>query len=401
MADPTNYHIVVIGGGGTGAALAYDLAQRGYRATLLERGELTSGTTGRHHGQLHSGARYAAGDRSIARECMEETRVLMRIAPEAIEYNSGLFVALTAEDEAFAETFVESCAEAGIPTERLSAEACLRLEPGLNPAIRCGVRVPDGTLDAWRLPLHFFAAARGHGALIRNFAPVVGIELDRTGVRAVRMRDLRSKREEEIGCDLVINAAGAWAGQVAGLAGVSLPLTPAPGSMLAVRKRLTNLVVSRLHPAGDGDILVPQRGLSIIGSTQWQTDDPDDVVPSDEEVEFLRESAVAMVPGFAEAPYQAAWAAVRPLAGASVDVEAGRALSRDFVTIDHGKNDGVGGLVSLIGGKATTLRAMAEQAVDVVGGLLDVSRECRTAEYVLPSHRAYYRNHATEPERSA
>lgn len=74
-------HVLVIGGGGTGAAIIHDLMRRGYRATLVERGELTSGTTGRHHGQLHSGARYAVGDREIARECMEEVRILRKIAP--------------------------------------------------------------------------------------------------------------------------------------------------------------------------------------------------------------------------------------------------------------------------------------------------------------------------------
>ena len=91
-------HVVVIGGGGTGAAIVHDLVLRGFTATLVERGELTSGTTGRHHGQLHSGARYAVGDREIARECMDEVRTLQRIAPEALEMNYGLFIALTDED---------------------------------------------------------------------------------------------------------------------------------------------------------------------------------------------------------------------------------------------------------------------------------------------------------------
>jgi glycerol-3-phosphate dehydrogenase len=74
----------IIGGGGTGAALAWDLAQRGFAVSLFEKGELCSGTTGRHHGQLHCGARYATGDRNIARECYAETLILRRIAREAI-----------------------------------------------------------------------------------------------------------------------------------------------------------------------------------------------------------------------------------------------------------------------------------------------------------------------------
>lgn len=72
--------MLIVGGGGTGAALAHDLALRGVRVTLVERGELTSGTTGRHHGLLHSGARYAVSDPESAVECIEENTILRRIA---------------------------------------------------------------------------------------------------------------------------------------------------------------------------------------------------------------------------------------------------------------------------------------------------------------------------------
>src|SRR5512145_536591 len=111
--------VCVIGGGGTGAALAYDLSLRGLSVVLLEKGELTSGTTGRHHGQLHSGARYAVGDRAIARECMEETLTLRRIAPDAVEYNGGLFVAVGDDDADYAPTFISACLEAGIPAREV------------------------------------------------------------------------------------------------------------------------------------------------------------------------------------------------------------------------------------------------------------------------------------------
>ena len=75
------FHIIVIGGGGTGAAVIHDLCQRGFKATLVERGELTSGTTGRHHGLLHSGGRYAVKDQESAIECIVENMILRKIAP--------------------------------------------------------------------------------------------------------------------------------------------------------------------------------------------------------------------------------------------------------------------------------------------------------------------------------
>ena len=213
MATP---HVVVIGGGGTGAALAYDLSLRGVRVTLLERRELTSGTTGRHHGQLHCGARYAVQDREIGRECMEESTILRRIASDSIEFNYGLFVALTGEDEQYADTFIPACEACGIPTRLLTPKQALAVEPRLNPTLRLAVQVPDGSMDAWRLALQFFASARAMGADIRNFSEVIALKGGdsaeaRTGgrVAGVAVRDIRSGDQYDLEADLVINASGA------------------------------------------------------------------------------------------------------------------------------------------------------------------------------------------------
>jgi glycerol-3-phosphate dehydrogenase len=102
-------HVVIIGGGGTGAALAHDLVLRGFEVTLVERGEVTSGTTGRHHGLLHSGARYAVKDAESAVECIAENRILRRIAPGSFEENGGLFVALDDEDMDYRPAFLDAC----------------------------------------------------------------------------------------------------------------------------------------------------------------------------------------------------------------------------------------------------------------------------------------------------
>jgi len=385
-----NGRVVVVGGGGTGAAILHDLVLRGFSATLVERGELTSGTTGRHHGQLHSGARYAVGDREIARECMDEVRILQGIAPEALEMNYGLFVALNDDDLAFAPEFVQACREATIPAREIPVETAFAMEPNLNRSIRMAVQVPDGTIDAWRLPLHFLASARSNGGDIRTFTELVGVESTNGAVTGVRLRRLADGHEYTIPADMVISATGAWAGKVAAAAGVDLSVTPAPGTMVAVKKRLNNMVISRLHPAGDGDIIVPQRGLSIIGTTQWKIDDPDFVEVREEDIDFLTGRATEMIPLFAETPFHAAWAACRPLAGAAGSVDDGRKLSRGFIAIDHSKSDGLSGFISVIGGKATVLRAMAEQTVDLVCDIFGVDEPCRTAEIPLLPHRAFY-----------
>ena len=381
-------HVVVIGGGGTGAAIALDLVKRGFSVDLFERGELTSGTTGRHHGQLHSGARYAVGDREIARECMEETNVLRRIAPQSIESNYGLFVTLNEEDEAFEPTFVQACEESGIPVRRISGDEARRLEPAISPAVNKAVVVPDGTLDAWRLPLQFFATARSLGARIHAFTPVVEIIRGNGSVSGVVVEDPVDRSHRRVSADFVINATGAWASEVADRGGVHIPVTPAPGTMVAVKKRLLNMVVSHLHEAGDGDIIVPQRGLSIIGSTQWITSRPDEAATPNDDIDLLLRYADELVPSFSATPFHAAWTAVRPLAGEAD--ENTRELSRDFDCIDHEDSDGVAGLVSVVGGKATVLRAMAERTVDLVCRKVGVDAPCTTGDEPLLSHRAYF-----------
>ncbi len=382
-----SFRIAVIGGGGTGAAILHDLALRGFRAILFERGELTSGTTGRHHGQLHSGARYAVGDREIARECMEETRILNRIVPEAIEFNQGLFLAPDDAGEAYLPRFLEACAEAGIPAASLSRAQALAMEPGVNPESRAFVLVPDGTIDAFRLPLSFFATAVQNGAEVRRFSEVREVITEGGAVTGLRVFDRVAGREYREKADLVVNAGGAWSGRIAATAGVDVPVTPASGTMVAVRGRLTNMVISRLGPPGDGDIVVPQRGLSVVGTTQWTGADVEVSAPREADIPLLLRCGTELVPAMRGAPRYAAWSAVRPLAGRSPGE--GRELSRDFTCMDH-RSEGADGLVTILGGKATVLRAMAETTADLVCRKLGLDRPCRTKEVRLVSYRAFY-----------
>jgi glycerol-3-phosphate dehydrogenase len=385
---PHRHHpatVCIIGGGGTGAALAYDLSLRGLSVVLIEKGEFTSGTTGRHHGQLHCGARYAGGDRAIAMECMDESLVLRRIVPEAIEYNGGWFMAMTADEADRTPAFINACQEAGIPAREFSVAKARAIEPAMNSAVRRVVWVPDGTFDAWRVPASFLAAAAVLGTDLRCFCEVVGIEVRQRRANAVVMRGPNGD-VETIPCDYVVSASGAWAGRVGRLAGLDVPVVPAPGTMLAVRGRPCDMVLSRLAPPGDGDIIVPQRGLSIIGSTQRRSDSPEGILPDKAEIPFLLARADELLPGFSALPHQAVWAAARPLAGRAATDAEGRAISRDFAVLEH-RQDGVDAMATIIGGKATVLRAMAEKTADIVCRSLGIDEPCRTREYVLPSWR--------------
>ncbi len=383
-------HILIIGGGGTGAALAHDLALRGFKVSLFEKGELLSGTTGRHHGLLHSGARYAVNDHEAAAECIAENKILRRITSDAIEPNDGLFVAVDDSDLAYKKHFLQACNDCGIFTRELSPDTVRTIEPALSADVKLAVQVPDAAMDAWRLGLQFFASAKANGAKIQPFSEITGIHIRSRRVTAVRISDYRTQSEHDVQADMVVNAAGAWAGRIADMVGIRIPIQPAPGVMVAVNARLTDMVVNRLHPAGQGDIIVPQRNLSILGTSLWLADDPDNVEFPHSHIQKMIEMCATMVPVVKEAPFHSAWQAVRPLIG-NADKDHPQMISRTFECYDHKVRDNVEGLVTIIGGKATTMRLMAEKTADLICRKLGRDIPCKTSETKLLHYRHLYK----------
>jgi glycerol-3-phosphate dehydrogenase len=382
-------HIIIIGGGGTAAALAHDLVLRGFKTSLFEKGELLSGTTGRHHGLLHSGARYAVHDQKAAVECIEENKILRRIAPQALEKNDGLFVAISEQDQEYGKSLLEACLSCGIPARKLTGSQTRTIEPALTPNIKLAIQVPDGTIDAWRLPLHFFATAKANGARIHTFSEVQDIHIHSGAVTGVDVFDRKAQKVHRIKGDLVVNAAGAWAGRVAALAGIEVPVQPGPGVMVAVERRMTHMVINRMHPAGEGDIIVPQRGLSVLGTSLWLADDPEKIDIPKAHIKRIMENGALMIPAIKDVPIRAAWSAARPLIQDNTAPNP-QQISRTFECYDHRKTHGIEGLISLIGGKATTLRAMAEKAADLICEKMGYQIACRTRDTGLLPYRRFF-----------
>ncbi len=383
-------HIIIIGGGAIGSALAHDLSLRGFKVTLFEKGELLSGTTGRHHGLLHSGGRYVLHDLETARECREENRILKHIVPEGLEQNDGLFVALDDQDMSHLEPFLEGCHETDIPVKQLSARQALALEPNLNPDLKAAIQIPDATMDAWRLPLHFFATARENGADIQPFSEV--IEIHQKGKRAVgvKIANHRTHQTDSLFGQIIVNAAGPWAGKIAAMLDISIPVRPVPGVMVSVRKRLTHKVINRLHPADDADIIVPQRNLTILGTSAWLAKDPDSVELPRDHIERIISTCAEMMPPVGRLPVHAAWSASRPLIVRDPAEDPAR-ISRTFDCLDHVDLDGIEGFISVIGGKATTMRAMAEKTADLICEKAGRNVPCRTRDTKLVPYRRWYK----------
>ncbi len=172
--DSQTSDVIIIGGGATGAGIARDCALRGLRVILVERHDIATGATGRNHGLLHSGARYAVTDAESARECISENQILKRIARHCVEPTDGLFITLPEDDLAFQATFIRACEAAGIRAEAIDPQQARIIEPSVNPALIGAVKVPDGTVDPFRLTAANMLDAREHGAIVLTAHEVTG-----------------------------------------------------------------------------------------------------------------------------------------------------------------------------------------------------------------------------------
>jgi len=200
--------VVVIGGGATGSGVLRDPALRGIEAILLEKNELTSGTSGRNHGLLHSGARYAVKDPDSARECIAENYILKKIALPCIEDTGGFFLSLPPDPPDYPEELLRACENLGIPIKEIPVEEALEKEPALSPDILRAFHVPDGALDPFRLIRSNVEEGQLQGAKVFPYREVISILTERGKIHGLRALDLRRGEEFQIQCHFLVNAAG-------------------------------------------------------------------------------------------------------------------------------------------------------------------------------------------------
>lgn len=366
---------LVIGGGATGAGVARDLSLRGIEVLLLERGDFCTGASGGSHGVLHSGARYAVRDPDSARECALENQVLRRIAPYCIEECGGIFASLPGDDQSYPEAFQKGCGSTGVGCRPLTKQEALLKEPSLSSALERAFEVDDASIDPFSLVLGNIESAREAGANVLNYQVVQSFKVSRSTIDEVVYRDAMSGEAEKVRPEVVVNASGAWAGEIASLARARLSLQVDKGSMVVMDGRHGRGLINRLRPPSNGDIIVPNHSATILGTTSMPLARPGTVSASREEVQELLKEACLLVPSLARGRTVRAYAGIRPL----VSTSAGREASRGFQVIDHA-NQGVENLVSLVGGKLTTYRLMGEKAADVACRILGSTRTSRTAQ---------------------
>ena len=377
--------VIIIGGGATGAGIARDCARRGLRVTLVERDDIATGATGRNHGLLHSGARYAVTDPESARECIAENAILKRVARHCVEPTGGLFITLPEDCLDYQQTFIDACRAAGIDTLQLTPEQALQMEPSVNPALIGAVKVPDGTVDPFRLTAANMLDARERGAVVRTGCEVTGLLRQGDRIAGVMIYDKTHGVRETLHAPVVVNAGGIWGQRIAEYADLSVRMFPAKGSLLIFDHRINQHVINRCRKPADADILVPGDTISLIGTTSTHIDynDIDSNRVTAEEVDILLREGEKLSPVMARTRILRAYSGVRPLVS-SDDDPSGRSVSRGIVLLDHAARDGLEGFITITGGKLMTYRLMAEMATDAVCRKLGIEVRCTTANEPLP-----------------
>lgn len=374
--------VVVIGGGATGVGILRDLAMRGVDVMLVEKRDLVNGASSRYHGLLHSGGRYAVKDQEAAKECIEENTILRRIGKSCVEASGGMFVRLDSDDPDYEQAWVEGCKTSGIEAKHISLDEAFKMEPRLSRHVVSAYLVPDAAIDGFRMSWQNVDSAKRYGARVKTYTEVIEILKSGDEVHGIKVRDYHTGEVYEIGCDILVNAGGGWAGKIAEMAGLEVGVQPDKGTLLAFNQRITNHVVNRLHKSSDGDIFVPHGSITILGTTSMSVPSAEDTSTSREEVEKLLSIGEQTFEHLRDYRLLRCFAGSRPLyipKGGAV----GRSASRGFAIEDHEKMDGLKGMFTIVGGKFTTYRLMAERLSDQVCAKLGNHEKCRTAEEPL------------------
>lgn len=384
----TKFEVIIIGGGATGACIARDLSLRGINCCLIDRGDIASETSSKNHGLLHSGMRYVVKDFESAVECATENKILRKIAKHTIDDQINHFVSINNDELDYAEKALKAAKKAGVYFEEVGLNELLKREPEITPQVKLAIQTKDSAIDSFRWTIENALSAKFNGATILTYHHVDHLLLTKKGnVQGVKVTNLLTNEPKELKADIVVNAAGPWAGEIAALANIQLSMVPSKGTMVVFSRRICNGGVQRLRPSGDGDILLAHQTTSILGTTSIPVQDPDKAIPTWREAERQINDFTEVVPSISQARVIRLFCGVRPLV--EIQGKTGREASRAIVLIDH-ENEGVNkvnGFVTITSGKLITSRYMAEVTADLIANKLGNKSECQTHKEPLPGSR--------------
>jgi glycerol-3-phosphate dehydrogenase len=409
------FDLIVIGAGINGAGIARDATLRGLSVLLVDKGDVGAGTTSRSTRLVHGGLRYLEHfEVPLVRESLRERERLLHIAPHLVHPMSFLLPIYEGHKRGPALIRMGMMAYDALSLDKsmerhrmLSRDEALRREPGLRAD---GLRGAAAYYDAQaaypeRLALENALDARRLGAVVLPYMRVTALERAHDRIVGVSLHDELHEADYRARGALVVNASGPWVDElleevqardrklIGGTKGSHLVVEPFPG---APREAVYAEAV------GDGRpyFVVPWNGLYLIGTTDTRYDgDLDDVVATDDEIAYLIDETNRLIPGADLTAERVlyTYAGVRPLPAPGVggkDRDEG-AITRSHVIHDHAGRDvpegeRIEGLLSIVGGKITTYRQLAQETVDqVVKKLGRKADRCRTHQVPLPGGTAY------------
>jgi glycerol-3-phosphate dehydrogenase len=389
MAD---YDVTIIGGGSTGSAVARDCAMRGLKTLLLERDDIASATVGTCAGMISSGFKYY-NDPEFMDMCGDEVMFFQKHARHIVMRLPILFPLLDLSEISSGtgtakgmEEYAKRVEKRGVPPFLIiTPEDSLELEPMLNPDIIASGYIEEFLIDPFRLSMIQVLDARKHGADVRTYCEVIDISTD-NGTKTVEYHDRVSGKIESASTQIIINAAGPWGSKVAELAGAKLDLRLNKGAHVILDRRIVNLGITTRSVDKRWVYMYPHENTTLIGTTALDTwEDPDTLVASHDEIEYLLQSFEWVVPSVRDARIIRTMTGVRPMIP-DWKVPEGE-VSRGYEVIDH-EEMGQPGLLSFTGGKLVVCRRMAQDVTDLACEKLGKDIECRTHLEPLPGMEA-------------
>ena len=371
--------IIVIGGGATGCGVARDLVLRGYQTTLIESGNLGSGTSSRSHGMLQSGARYAVTETSFAAECYRERNIISKIFPEAVDLIGGLFISLSNDPEDYPEQFLKCCEIAKIPTKEIEIREVLKNEKELNKSILKAYHVPDALVHPPKLFDLLAKEIRAYGGKILTNHQVISIKQTNDLANSIVVSHNGNKNNIE--CDGIINAAGPWSGKVAKLINQNVELQLTRGCGIFFTGQLVGRAINRCRIPNNNDIMCPSGKESLWGTTSEIVYDPDTPKTSPDEIQELLLGAEELFPNIRKYKSFRTWSGVRPLVKPK-NINNNLPLPRNHLVIDH-EGAGLKNFLTVCGGALTTHRLMAEDVVNKLGNKFGIDIACSSHTTLL------------------
>jgi|TARA_B110000285_G_C15129185_1_gene622332 glycerol-3-phosphate dehydrogenase len=388
LDEITEWDVLVIGGGASGLGVAVDAANRGYKTLLLEKNDFAKGTSSRSTKLVHGGVRYLQnGDISLVIEALKERGIMRKNAPHLVRDLSFIIPSYDWWNSPFyglgLKIYDMMAGKLGLgPSTILDREETISLIPNVNTdGLKGGVIYQDGQFDDARMAISLALTADREGACLLNYANVTAVNKENDLLTGVIFEDQISGLKKEINAKVIVNATGVFSDEIISLDQPSAKpmIRPSQGVHLVIDKTFLDGPHAIMVPhTTDGRVLfaVPWNNYVVLGTTDTPIDiSLEEPIALQSEIDFILENAGAyMKKKPKRKDVKSVFAGLRPLAASKEGSESTKEVSRSHKIIVSKS-----GLVSVLGGKWTTYRKIAEDVVNTtqaVGGLPD--RKCNT-----------------------